>query len=281
MVVSADIPNTPLPTLDRLNATLPVDVDAKSVAKTWFDAFSTHLSSGDVQSASQLFVEDAFWRDLLSLTWDFRTFSGLPTITKFLNDRLGSTKPRAFKLREDAYLSLQRPAPDLAWISFFFDFETEIGIASGIVRLVPTASGEWKAHTVFTNLEDLKGFPEKVGPLRNSSPHHEKWADGRKKEIEFADKDPTVLIIGGGQSGLGLAARLKALDVATLVVEKNARIGDNWRNRYDALCLHDPVCQYHFHPHFLMIPQSGLVQGSITCPTYRKIGFSRVQLGFD
>ena len=254
MVISADVPNTPLPTLDSLNATVSDDVDAKWAAKTWFDAFSTHLSSGDAQSASQLFVQDAFWRDLLSLTWDFRTFSGLPAITKFLNDRLGSTKPHALKLREDAYFGLQRPAPDLAWINFFFDFETEIGIASGIVRLVPTANGEWKAHTVFTNLESLKGFPEKVGPLRDSAAHHhEKWADRRKKEIEFADKDPTVLIIGGGQSGLGLAARLKALDVSTLVVEKNARIGDNWRNRYDALRLHDPVCEYLFHPHIWMM----------------------------
>jgi len=250
MIISADIPNIPLPTLDRLNATVSDDVDAKSVAKAWFDAFSTHLSSMDVESASQLFVQDAFWRDFLSLTWDFRTFSGLPTIAKFLNDRLGSTKPRAFKLREDAYLGLHRPAPDLAWINFFFDFETEIGVASGIVRLVPTANDEWKAHTVFTNLEDLKGFPEKVGPLRNGAPHHEKWADAREKEIEFAEKDPAVLIIGGGQSGLELAARLKALDVPTLVVEKNARIGDNWRNRYDALCLHDPVCEHLFTSFF-------------------------------
>ena len=251
MSISAGIPDTPLPTLDRLNATVSDDIDAKSVAKTWFHAFSTHLSSGDAQSASQLFVQDAFWRDLLSLTWDLRTFSGLPTITKFLNDRLGSTKPRAFKLREDAYFGLQRPAPDLAWINFFFDFETEVGIAFGIVRLVPTANGEWKAHTVFTNLENLKGFPEKVGPLRDSAPHHhEKWADSRKKEIEFADKDPTVLIIGSGQSGLGLAARLKALDVPTLVIEKNERVGDNWRNRYDALSLHDPVCESLNHPLF-------------------------------
>ena len=204
----------------------------------------------DVESASQLFVQDAFWRDILSLTWDFRTFSGLPTIAKFLNDRLGLTKPRAFQLREDGYLKLQRPALDLAWINFFFDFETEIGIASGVARLVPTANGEWKAHAVFTNLEDLKGFPEKVGPFGNCAPNQGRWFDDRRKRFESADENPTVLIIGGGQSGLELAARLKALDVPTLVVEKNARIGDNWRNRYDALSLHDPVCKHLFTPIF-------------------------------
>lgn len=43
-------------------------------------------------------------------------------------------------------------------------------------------------------------------------------------------------------SGLSVAARLKFLGINTLVVEQNERIGDNWRNRYDSLCLHDSVC---------------------------------------
>jgi cation diffusion facilitator CzcD-associated flavoprotein CzcO len=51
------------------------------------------------------------------------------------------------------------------------------------------------------------------------------------------------VIIGAGQCGLAVAARLKTLGVPTLVVDKHERIGDEWRNRYDALCLHDPVCK--------------------------------------
>ncbi|KAG6809130.1 hypothetical protein H0H93_016092, partial [Arthromyces matolae] len=169
---------------------------------------------------------------MLALTWDFRTFSGLEKITQFLVDRLGSARPSAFAIRDDAYLGLQRPYPDLAWINLFFDFETSVGIAFGIARLIPDASGEWKAHTVYTNLEDLKEFPEKVGKFRKQTPNHGKWIDDRKREVEFADKPPVVLVIGGGQNGLEVAARLKALDVSTLLIEKNARIGDNWRNRY-------------------------------------------------
>jgi len=127
-----------------------------------------------------------------------------------------------------------------------FDFETDIGVASGIARLVPTSSegGEWRAHTVFTNLEDLKGFAEKTGELRNREPNHGRWEEDRRKEREFEGREPVVVIVGGGHSGLDLAARLKCLDIPTLVVEKNSRIGDNWRNRYEALCLHDPVCEY-------------------------------------
>ena len=56
---------------------------------------------------------------------------------------------------------------------------------------------------------------------------------------------PFVLIIGAGQSGLALAAQLQHLQVPYLVIEKNARIGDNWRHRYDSLVLHDPVWVNH------------------------------------
>ena len=56
---------------------------------------------------------------------------------------------------------------------------------------------------------------------------------------------PEVLIIGAGQSGLALAAQLQQLGVAYMVAEKNNRIGDNWRHRYDSLVLHDPVWVNH------------------------------------
>ncbi|KAG6897057.1 hypothetical protein C0992_004376 [Termitomyces sp. T32_za158] len=248
------LPEPALPTLQKLNATIPADLDVKAVAKAWFAAFTQSIEAGDAQSVAKLFVGDGYWRDMLALTWDFRTFSGVLKITQFLADRLGSVQPSAFALRDDAYLALQQPYPDLAWINLFFDFETPTGIASGIARLVPTANGEWKAHTVYTNLEDLKGFPERIGPLRDAAPNHIKWASERKKEVEFADKSPVVLIVGGGQSGLEVAARLKAFDVPTLIVEKNQRIGDNWRNRYDALCLHDPV--WYDHMPYLPFPST-------------------------
>lgn len=234
-----------LPTLQKLGATIPDDLDAHKVAAEWFKSFSSYAESGNVEGIIGLFVEQSFWRDVLALTWDFRTFEGTPNIKNFLEDRLASSHMKAFKLKDD-FLGLYRPYPDLAWIQALFEFETDVGVGSGIFRLVPAADGIWKAHCVFTNLEDLKDFPEKIGPLRNPAPNHGKWATQRRKEIAFEDSEPTVLIVGGGQSGLELAARLKCLDISSLIIEKNPRIGDNWRNRYDALCLHDPVCKHHF-----------------------------------
>jgi hypothetical protein len=243
MSSNIQIPDVPLPTLPRLNATVSPDLDARKVAEEWYAAFSNAISSKDAQRVAGLLLPDSFWRDFLSLTWDFRTFRGQDKITQFLKDQLPLINVHEIKLRND-YLGLQQPYPDLAWINTMFDFETQVGIGSGIIRLVPTQNGEWKAHVVFTNLEDLKGFPEKIGPLRNSLTNHGLWEQERKRLADFVDKDPAVLIIGGGQSGLDVAARLKALGVSALVIERNPRIGDSWRDRYDSLCLHDPVCEY-------------------------------------
>ena len=53
------------------------------------------------------------------------------------------------------------------------------------------------------------------------------------------------MIIGGGQGGIALGARLRQLGVPTIVLDKHNRPGDQWRNRYKSLCLHDPVWYDH------------------------------------
>lgn len=235
---------TLLPTLPKLGVPAPYsnDVDATDVAREWLDAFAFAATAGDIDGVTALFISDALWRDLLALTWDFRTFVGKEKITQFLRDRLRPGCLGGFSEPQNA--TLQLPAPDLAWIQFTFTFAVaSIGSGSGVARLVPQQGGGWKCHCFLSNLEDLEGFPELKGPLRNSEPNHGLWEAQRQREAAFEDGDPTVLIVGAGQAGMAIAARLKCLGISSLMVEKNARVGDNWRARYDALCLHDVVCE--------------------------------------
>ena len=228
-----------LPTFDRLGVTGPKDVNAEEVGRTWVESFAQFAEVKDIQGILSTLTDDGWWRDLFALTWDLRTFQGKDKIGKFLEDRLDlqGFANVAFKSAE-----FQQPFPDMAWVLAQFDFETRIARGTGIARLVPTKDG-WKAVIVATNLEELKDYPEATGPRRNPLPNHGKWADQRRREVEYADRDPEVLVIGGGQCGLDIAARLKLLGVPTLIIEKQPRIGDQWRNRYEALCLHDPVCE--------------------------------------
>ena len=264
----------PLPTLSKLgDPIIPADLDAAKIAAEWISSFANFAENGDINGILSLILDSQFssnvlkpapsnnvhlnhsstgiavyWRDVFALTWDLRTFEGTPKIKKFLIARLGQSKVMSnIQLQKGA--QLLKPYPDLAWIQFFFSFETPVGLCSGIVRLVPfstpaTEGAVWKGHSIFTHLDDLKGFPEKIGALRNAQHNHGKWEAECEGEARFEDKDPVVLIVGGGHSGLAVAARLKALDVPALVIEKNGRIGDNWRTRYEALCLQDPVCKW-------------------------------------
>jgi len=237
-------PGFPLPTLDRLNARIPANIDVKDIVALWFQSFASACSAANVEAVIDLFYPASYWRDTLPLTWDFRTFSGIADIKTFLDARLKLSQLNTFKLKEESIV-FQQLFPDLAWIHFEYTFQVgDVGLASAIGRLLPTSDGEWKAFMMYTNLEDLKHFPEKIGHNRDrASMRHGLWASQREKEVAFEDSEPVAVIVGGGQSGLDIAARLKMLGISHLVVEKNERIGDSWRNRYKALCLHDPVCE--------------------------------------
>ena len=77
--------------------------------------------------------------------------------------------------------------------------------------------------------------------------HRPSWKEEREAEARTLgyETQPYVVIIGGGQGGIALGARLRQLGVPTIIVERNDRPGDSWRNRYKSLCLHDPVWYDH------------------------------------
>ena len=89
-------------------------------------------------------------------------------------------------------------------------------------------------------MTELKGFEEAKGATRPKGVEHGASQDRKswleRKTQEEADlgykTQPYCVIVGGGQGGIALGARLKRLGVPTIIVEKNPRAGDSWRNRY-------------------------------------------------
>ena len=239
--------NVDLPTFDKLGVS-PPDVseeEARNIAEEWLTIFERNITSNNIDGIVSQLTEECWWRDLLAMTWDLRTFQAPESIGNFLKDRLAASKTKNFKLTIANY---DQPYEDLGWIRLHWDFENHVGSGVGISRLVPTkgsgGSVVWKSTNICFSLLELKDHPPATGWLRDPDPNHGKWLDKRRREMEYQDRDPDVLVVGGGQSGLETAARLKLLGVSTLVVEKQARIGDQWRHRYSALCLHDVVCEF-------------------------------------
>ena len=274
----ASTPVPVLPTVQSLGISPPKDLNPIKIAREWLENFQTAISpspDGDINTDKvlDLFQPDAFWRDILSLTWDFRTFFGTAQIKAFIQDRISdpslgdATHLNSLKLET---ASVEKPWEDIEWIEALFTFSIGTwGGGDGVFRLVFTSEGVWKAYTIYTNLQSLLGYPEKVGALRNSLPDRGSWADQRRKEIEFEGVEPYVVILGGGQSGLDLGARLKFLDVPTLILEKNPRVGDQWRNRYRAFSLHDPVCEFFYSLGEYLGCDNNHPQGTNICHTFR------------
>lgn len=222
---------------------------ADAVFNHWLDSFGAALEANDADRAADHWAEDGHWRDILAFGWDFRTHSGRGDIELALRERLPSAKPSGLRVAAGRMAPRTKRRSARNVVEGFFDFDTALGRGSGFVRLViddadPFASRIW---TIVTTLQELTGFEETVGERRPSGVEYsvnfagDNWLDKRRKAVEFADRNPEVLIVGGGQGGLALAARCAQIGVNALVIEKHPRIGDNWRTRYHSLTLHNEV----------------------------------------
>ncbi|MEA2846498.1 MAG: hypothetical protein QOG78_1779 [Rhodospirillaceae bacterium] len=226
--------------------------DARETVFSWLKSFGDALQSGDAAAAAAHFAVDGHWRDVLAFTWRLQTESGVAAIEAALAPTLARTRPTNFHIPDERSgpRRVRRAGTDC--MEAIFEFETEFGRANGVVRLVEdTADGAWRAWTLLTTLEELHGYPDGRPRALSDAEHYsrdfggENWLDQRHKAAAYADHDPAVLVVGGGQAGLAVAARLSALGVDTLIIDRHERIGDNWRLRYHALTLHNEVHVNH------------------------------------
>jgi cation diffusion facilitator CzcD-associated flavoprotein CzcO len=227
--------------------------DISIATENWLAQFESALATSDGTLLKSLFHADSYWRDVLALSWNIQTINGADAILKELKVHARRATPSGFAVDPDRAAPRKVMRAGTHAIEAIFKFETKVGRGSGIIRLIPDAGdgNTLKAWTLLTELGELKGFEEQLGVERPRGNAYSRdfrgpnWLDLRKASAEYADRDPTVLVIGGGQSGLCIAARLKQLNVDTLIVDRWVRVGDNWRKRYHALTLHNQVQVNH------------------------------------
>ena len=211
------------------------------LASAWLGDFSTALEKQDIDAAVALFDADSYWRDLVTFTWNICTQEGPEAIRAMLQARLADTRPSAFAVEGQA---TEADGVIDAW----FTFETAVARGRGHLRLK-----NGKAWTLLTTMTELKGFEERKGERRAKGAEHgvhpgrKTWLEQRQEEAVTLGHtvQPYVVIVGGGQGGIALGARLRRLGLTAIIVEKNEKPGDSWRKRYKSLCLHDPVWYDH------------------------------------
>jgi putative flavoprotein involved in K+ transport len=207
----------------------------------WLTDFGAAAARSDFGAAASMFGDDSYWRDLVSFTWNIKTAEGPQQIRAMLE----ATMPGA----RASNWTIQGEGSEAGGVTEgWFTFETGTGRGRGHLRLIGG-----KAWTLLTTLQELKGFEEKKRENRPKGVEHgafqdrKTWLERRQEEERTLglSTQPYVAVIGGGQAGIILGARLKKLGVPAIIIEKNPRPGDSWRNRYKSLCLHDPVWYDH------------------------------------
>jgi putative flavoprotein involved in K+ transport len=216
------------------------------------DALDKALSAGDVERAVDLFQTDCYWRDLVTFTWNIKTMEGKDQVRDMLNAQLAKIRPSNWKIADGEDAS-EADGIIESWIQF----ETAAARGFGHIRMKDD-----QIWTLLTTMSELKGHEEPLGFDRPMGAKHgaerdrKTWKEERDAEVAELghSRQPYCVIVGGGQGGIALGARLRQLNVPTIIIEKNERPGDSWRKRYKSLCLHDPV--WYDHLPYLPFPRN-------------------------
>ncbi|KAJ5724712.1 hypothetical protein N7493_006440 [Penicillium malachiteum] len=244
---STDIPLGILPKTSTLT---PEDPDG--IVSALITKLNEGIAKKDNAAVAAVFIENSYWRDHLCLSWAFRTLKGSESLSKFAVE-----SPSSVKLEIDRSSPMKAPhvGPidafgEVNGLESFVKVTASFGTGTGVVRIAQQGD-EWKLFTVFTTLLEITNHEEVINERRPAGVQHgayqgrQNWQDRRNEDINQEGKDPAVVIVGAGQGGLTAAARLKMLNVDTLLIDQEDRIGDSWRRRYHQLVLHDPVWYDH------------------------------------
>lgn len=228
-------------------ATVPDFVDLKPLAEYF------RIALDNLQEDH--FTKGAIWRDLFALTGSSRTFYTAQSIAAAWQATSQTHSPSRFVLEGEPRVIRMGT---VGWVEISFSFETfgtPATIDYGFVSVVPESDGKWRIWLLRTILEQLKSQPsvDFLEPASNGAvattngthgnglvttngfghPLENGQTNGHKESSDPEDFFECV-IIGGGQAGLSVAGRLKALGVPYVILEKHAKVGDNWKTRYDS-----------------------------------------------
>jgi hypothetical protein len=224
--------SNPTVPIEKLPGSLPVANVGEEVDHVGI--MSTAIGQLDQLSEDSL-IGDALWRDLCALTGTFRTLHGPERILSVWREVHRVHRPSDFKLIPGTS-EIVRLGDKHSWIQARYTFETHgqpETVCSGHIALAPDSSSQWKIWTLTTMLEEIKGFPS-PDSIELPSSNNEAVNGNHCNNAHEADTDFDCVIVGAGFAGLCLAGRLKALGVRSVTLERHARVGDNWRNRYDS-----------------------------------------------
>jgi len=268
---------TPSFPIEKLPAALPrAHIDDSVDHSTIISLYLEQLD----QSKPECFTEDAIWRDLYALTGTQRTFYGSKCIKSVWTELYDIHHPSGFAT-VPASSNVVRLDDHHSWIQARFSFYTNgqpDTICSGHIGLAPGSVSGWKIWLLTTILEEIKGFPNPDFMNLQTENRNSNGDTEQRNSWDF-----NCVVVGAGFAGLCLAGRLKAMRVPSVTLERNAHIGDNWRNRYESawckpirsMCIKGELTSLTVHTskdysrqkYFQSLCALLIVSSQVTCPS--------------
>jgi cation diffusion facilitator CzcD-associated flavoprotein CzcO len=240
--------------LDRLNPA------AEEMAREWIGAFGAALRASSASALSELFIADSHWRNIFGLSWQFSTISGVERLVKELLARAAEVGATEFRIDEAALAPRKAVVAGREVIEAVFRFATIHGPGTGALRLLGSPDGLAKAWMISTTF-DFDQICEARADRQAATSHARDfsapdWLEQRSASCAYSDREPDVLIVGGGHAGISAAVELKRIGCEVLVIDRQERVGDNWRHRYRGLKLHNktPVNHLRYLPFPVTFP---------------------------
>jgi cation diffusion facilitator CzcD-associated flavoprotein CzcO len=260
------IPRPVLPTNEQLGFTPDYDsVQVDKLVGAFVARFASAVEAQDIDAILELICDDGYWKDVMLLTWDIRTLRGHQNIRPMLAEQLPLTGIKNIRVHTQIPSSRETLGQDLSFVLFHIEFDFAHGTGVGAGRLSPVAcktgsaaeladDENWKIYSVGTTVQAIAGWDAEhgdnmryqLGKLQDPLGQGRTYRELRRDEVEAnLGNEPTVVIVGAGQTGLAMAARLKVLGISHLVIEKADRPGYSWASRYASLSLHGPTYTNH------------------------------------
>jgi putative flavoprotein involved in K+ transport len=234
--------------LDRLSP------DAEEMAREWIGAFGAAIRDGSAPALAELFVSESHWRNIFGLSWQFATISHVERLVPELLTRAAEAGASEFRIDTAALAPRKSVVAGREVIEAIFTFATVNGPGIGSLRLLgaPAPNGLPKAWTISTTLD----FDAICEARLSASANESRARDFAANDWGDQGREPDVLIVGGGHAGISAAVELKRIGCEVLVIDKEERVGDNWRLRYRGLKLHNktPVNHLRYLPFPVTFP---------------------------
>ena len=208
--------------------------NAAEHGRLFLESFSNSVNDKNWNAFANLFSDDCFWKDNLTLTFDKRTLHGKEPITEAWQALSELRQPSICLDKPDYALELDtsfnRLAPTVASLDVPFCFTTEAPRSNcvGLAKLIPQ-DGTWKIWILSTAVDSLRDYPfEKLPRVSPSHVMDRQRGHPRAQGLPKVEGVFDAVVIGASMTGVSTTIMLESIGLHVIAFDSHEEAAGNW-----------------------------------------------------